>query len=332
MKELSIIIPVYNVQKYLEDCLLSIYKQSLSLETFEVITVNDGSTDRSLDILRKYGKIYPNLIIVSQENKGQSAARNNGLAVASGKYIFFMDSDDFLCLDSLSSLLSKAVEHDLDVLRFDYRYVDEEGHKLDKKTNRDKRRQYSDWLVDGQFLYKHLYQGEFFCLSLLKRNFLLKYSILYKEGVFFEDVEYALKVAYYAKKVVYMDSCIYAYRQRGTSTIYTIDKKKVTDIIGASISVLKYLDDPSLDNDFKSVIKETVTNLMVFALLRIAELEEKEERKSLCVLIHESGISYLQSGRDVKEYIISCGFNIMGGWNIVQILYPVVWLKKMLMG
>lgn len=88
MKELSIIIPVYNVQKYLEDCLLSIYKQSLSLETFEVITVNDGSTDRSLDILRKYGKIYPNLIIVSQENKGQSAARNNGLAVASGKYIF----------------------------------------------------------------------------------------------------------------------------------------------------------------------------------------------------------------------------------------------------
>lgn len=124
MKELSIIIPVYNVQKYLEDCLLSIYKQSLSLETFEVITVNDGSTDRSLDILRKYGKIYPNLIIVSQENKGQSAARNNGLAVASGKYIFFMDSDDFLCLDSLSSLLSKAVEHDLDVLRFDYRYVD----------------------------------------------------------------------------------------------------------------------------------------------------------------------------------------------------------------
>ena len=160
----------------------------------------------------------------------------------------------------------------------------------------DKRRQYSDWLVDGQFLYKHLYLGEFFCLSLFKRNFLLKYSNLYKEGGFFEDVEYALKVAYYAKKVVYMDSCIYAYRQRGTSTIYTIDKKKVTDIIGASISVLKYLDDPSLGNDFKSVI------------------------------------SYLQSGRDVKEYIISCGFNIMGGWNIVQILYPVVWLKKMLMG
>ena len=69
MKELSIIIPVYNVQKYLEDCLLSIYKQSLSLETFEVIAVNDGSTDSSIDILREYGEIYPNLIIISQENK-----------------------------------------------------------------------------------------------------------------------------------------------------------------------------------------------------------------------------------------------------------------------
>ena len=76
MKELSIIIPVYNVQKYLEDCLLSIYKQSLSLETFEVIAVNDGSTDSSIDILREYGEIYPNLTIISQENKGQSAARN----------------------------------------------------------------------------------------------------------------------------------------------------------------------------------------------------------------------------------------------------------------
>lgn len=88
MKELSIIIPVYNVQKYLEDCLLSIYKQSLSLETFEVIAVNDGSTDSSIDILREYGEIYPNLIIISQENKGLSKARNNGLAVASGKYVF----------------------------------------------------------------------------------------------------------------------------------------------------------------------------------------------------------------------------------------------------
>ena len=152
MKELSIIIPVYNVQKYLEDCLLSIYKQSLSLETFEVIAVNDGSTDSSIDILREYGEIYPNLIIISQENKGLSKARNNGLAVASGKYVFFMDSDDFLCLDSLASLLSKAVEYDLDVLRFDYKFVDEKGDELDKKTNRDKRKRYSDWLVDGKFL------------------------------------------------------------------------------------------------------------------------------------------------------------------------------------
>lgn len=332
MKELSIIIPVYNVQKYLEDCLLSIYKQSLSLETFEVIAVNDGSTDSSIDILREYGEIYPNLIIISQENKGLSKARNNGLAVASGKYVFFMDSDDFLCLDSLASLLSKAVEYDLDVLRFDYKFVDEKGDELDKKTNRDKRKRYSDWLVDGKFLYEHLYQGEFFCLSLLKRSFLLEYSILYKEGVFFEDVEYALKVAYHANKVIYIDSCIYAYRQRGTSISYTIDKKIVTDIIGTSTSVLKYINDSSLGNGFKYVIKDTVTNLIVFALLRIAELKEKEERKSLCALIHESGISHLQPGRKVKEYIISCGFNILGGWHVVRILYPVVWLKKKLKG
>lgn len=243
-----------------------------------------------------------------------------------------MDSDDFLCLDSLASLLSKAVEYDLDVLRFDYKFVDEKGDELDKKTNRDKRKRYSDWLVDGKFLYEHLYQGEFFCLSLLKRSFLLEYSILYKEGVFFEDVEYALKVAYHANKVIYIDSCIYAYRQRGTSISYTIDKKKVTDIIGTSTSVLKYINDSSLGNGFKYVIKDTVTNLIVFALLRIAELKEKEERKSLCALIHESGISHLQPGRKVKEYIISCGFNILGGWHVVRILYPVVWLKKKLKG
>lgn len=331
MKELSIIIPVYNVQKYLEDCLLSIYKQSLSLETFEVIAVNDGSTDSSIDILREYGEMYPNLIIISQENKGLSVARNNGLAVASGKYVFFMDSDDFLCLDSLASLLLKAMEHDLDVLRFDYKYVNEEGYELDKKSNRNRRLIYSGLLINGPCLYERIYQSEFFVWSLLiKRSFLLEFAISYEEKVFFEDVVYALKIAYYAKKAMYMDIVMYAYRQRKTSIIYTIDKKKVRDIIGASVSVLKYVNDPSLDDGFKSAINETVTNLIVFALLRIAELKEKEERISLCALINESGISHLQPGRKVKEYIISCGFNILGGWHVVRILYPVVWLKKKL--
>jgi glycosyltransferase involved in cell wall biosynthesis len=94
--KLSFILPVYNVEKYLKNCLDSLYRQELSMDEFEVICVNDGSTDKSLDILEEYQRRYPNFRVKSIPNSGQSKARNVGIDMARGTYLEFVDSDDYL--------------------------------------------------------------------------------------------------------------------------------------------------------------------------------------------------------------------------------------------
>lgn len=329
MKKLSIIIPVYNVEKYLDDCLLSIYNQSLPLDAFEVIAVNDGSIDHSGDLLKKYARIYSNLIVVEQENRGQSAARNRGLEYATGQYIFFMDSDDFIRANSLGSLLDKAIDNDLDILRFDYIYVDEEGEELNKKTNRKARQSYSGLLIDGHSLYENIYNQEFFCLSLLKREFLLSFKLQYLEGVYFEDVEYAIKLAYYAKRVIYVDACIYAYRQRNTSTIYTFNKKKIADVFYAISCLMPYAEDLALSHKFRKIVRQNITSLMSAAMLRTAEFMSIQEKKELSDLLKQYHIVHIYPTPNIKEWVLAVSFNSFG-YESICLLSPFFYIKKRL--
>ena len=114
MPKISIIIPVYNAEQYLEDCLLSISQQTFG--DFEILAVNDGSTDRSLEILKKYQEKEPRLKVFSQENKGVSAARNLGVEYAKGEYIIFLDSDDYIENNMIESLLKVAIENQSDIV------------------------------------------------------------------------------------------------------------------------------------------------------------------------------------------------------------------------
>ena len=102
--KLSIVIPVYNVEKYVNRCLLSVLNQKVSSNEYEIVIVNDGSTDSSLSIVEEMIESYNNVILVSQENAGLSAARNRGLLLAKGDYIWFVDSDDWIDDDSLISI------------------------------------------------------------------------------------------------------------------------------------------------------------------------------------------------------------------------------------
>src|SRR5690625_3677419 len=112
----TIIIPVYNVEKYIAECLNSVIRQTYS--NIEVIIINDGSNDNSYEIIESYSKKYNNLKIIDQENKGQSVARNVGLTKAKGKYIYFLDSDDYIKDITIENLVSKMEENNLDLIRF----------------------------------------------------------------------------------------------------------------------------------------------------------------------------------------------------------------------
>ena len=127
MKKLSIIVPVYNVENWLSRCASSLINQDLDKSEYEIIFVNDGSTDDSFEIAKKYSESYDNIILISQENKGLSAARNAGINKANGKYIWFVDSDDWIEPNIAGQLLKEAEDCGLDVLCFGLNIAFEDG-------------------------------------------------------------------------------------------------------------------------------------------------------------------------------------------------------------
>ena len=128
---LSFIVPCYNVEKYIQQCLDSIYACDLSEDQFEVLCINDCSPDNVQEILERNKQQHDNLRIVAHgENQGLGGARNTGIREARGKYLWFVDSDDLVTAQGLNALVRKAVDDDLDVLCFNYRRVDELGKEI----------------------------------------------------------------------------------------------------------------------------------------------------------------------------------------------------------
>ena len=129
--DLSIIVPVYNVEKYIKPCIESIFKQGLDDTDFEVIIVNDGTEDRSMEMIADIIQQHSNITIINQENLGLSAARNNGIVAAKGKYILMLDSDDLLIKNSVKPILKKAIETNVDLIVTDFlSMTDEEIQRL----------------------------------------------------------------------------------------------------------------------------------------------------------------------------------------------------------
>ncbi|GHV66157.1 hypothetical protein FACS1894199_08980 [Bacteroidia bacterium] len=131
--KLSIIIALYNAEKYIVRCLESTMNHSLDLDDYEVIVIDDGSTDSSLSLVEEFGKNHPNIKILTKNNGGQGSARNMGLYIAQGKYILFLDSDDYLESDKLRDVLIIAEQKKIDILSFCFNTIDENYNLI--KTN-----------------------------------------------------------------------------------------------------------------------------------------------------------------------------------------------------
>ncbi|WP_415348880.1 glycosyltransferase family 2 protein, partial [Clostridium perfringens] len=154
----SAIIPVYNSEEFLEECIVSLINQTL--ENIEIIVVNDGSSDKSLDILKKYEKIDSRLIIIDQKNNGPSAARNRGIEIASGEYLSFIDSDDWIDLRMYEEMYSRAKLTDADIVICDMKMIGVnselyvKGISFDKKSYSKKEFKsniYNELLSNSQF-------------------------------------------------------------------------------------------------------------------------------------------------------------------------------------
>lgn len=327
--DLSIIVPVYNTEKFLEECLLTIFKSGVEINRFEVIVVNDGSTDNSFSIIKKYAQLYPNISVINQPNMGLSKARNNALKIATGKYILFLDADDYLInIDSLFALLDTAILHNLEMIRFEYLGVDECGHKLFDAPNLEKKRIYENKIENGLFLLEHIYQFDFYaCIFLFQRHFISNSGVLFKEGAYFEDIEFVLNLSLMAKKTLYRGETLYAYRQHSSSIVHTFSEKKVNDVIELTASVRKLINkNKSLSAKIIQLLRNNETRLLTTVLLRIADSSLYPCRKKLYGLFKKNDIKKIYLTANAKEFIIALLFNIFGQY-VINILHPFVLLK-----
>lgn len=225
--DLSIIIPVYNVEKYIRPCLESVFSQHIE-KSFEVILVNDGTEDNSFSVIDDLIKEHGNIIVLKQENQGLSAARNTGLTKASGEYILFLDSDDLLVNDSLPLLIQKALDSTADMIVADFIKLNDEQiidfHSEIVSNVKSKVKNGWDFFVND-FNPQECYVWR----TLYRRSFLEANHLRFIPGIYFEDVPFTTECYLKAEKCVRYPLLFYVYRQRANSIVSSVNMKKVTD-------------------------------------------------------------------------------------------------------
>lgn len=219
---LSIIIPVYNVEAYLAECLDSVFSQLV--DECEVIAVNDGSTDNSRQILSEYKNRYPKLIVCDRENGGLSAARNTGMDKAKGEYLYFLDSDDYMLPNAIAKMLETIAYTQAEVIGFNATANATEVY-IPSFNVSEFPKSGVNYFVD---FYKEngTYPNINVPIYVYCKLFLDRQQLTFKEGVYHEDVLFSLQVFYFSNSVCAINFPIFNYRQHREGSICTNVKLK----------------------------------------------------------------------------------------------------------
>lgn len=269
MKKVSIIVPVYNTENYLSTCLNSLLNQTLS--DIEIICINDGSTDNSLEILEEYAKKDDRIKIINQENSGVSIARNIAIKVANGEFIGFVDSDDYIDSDFYEKLYNSAIKNNCDISaativrkrqysqKYSVHYIDEKiCNTLEEKIK-------ACQIPDCCYIWNKLYRSE-----LVNNSF-------FKEGVYFEDVLWLPEIIKNSNKLVTVSNANYYYRARKGSIVKTNSPKKQNDSYIAKKYIIEFFDNNNLLllNKYRNITKK-IKYLFSIPIFKIKEFEEYE--------------------------------------------------------
>lgn len=224
--KVSIIVPIYNVEQYLRKCVDSLLAQDLPSSEYEIILVDDGSPDNCPQICDEYAAAHKNIRVIHQKNAGLSAARNSGFKIAQGEYICFLDSDDYWIPNVLGTILDQIENQHLDVLRYNYQNVREDGSVFEPFKNVKPYFDYSSEVVDGEtFLNERLGYACYACQFLIKRELLE--GCVFTPGIYFEDTDWTPRMLLKAKRVASTDLVVYHYLWReGSITLPTSPEKK----------------------------------------------------------------------------------------------------------
>lgn len=277
---------MYNAEKYIKRCIESVYRQDLDINNFELLVVNDGSTDNSLEIVKDYLTSYKNIRFFSQKNSGQGAARNLGIKHATGEYILFLDSDDFLLPQSINKILSIVKHVSCDVINF---LMEVELPTGNVKESYLYHYDYDKIYSGKELLLRTGINIGSACSSLYKRSFILRNNIFFPVDMKHEDVFFSYQIYTFASRVIFTKTHAYYYCWHPDST----DRKKSYENLKllqlSDISQAYYLNKLSLDKRVNKELREHLKKIsnstlmsLFWSILRNSSVLSKREFKEEC--------------------------------------------------
>ena len=286
MPKVSVIIPVYNVEKYLRECLDSVVNQTL--KDIEIICVNDGSTDNSLKILEEYALQDNRIKIINQENQGAGAARNNGMNSTQGEYLLFLDSDDFFDLRMFETLYDKMLQTKADIIGFGY-------YTYDEKTKNCKPNEHSirKKLIPHNSMTFSYKDCPFTILNIIsnspwnkiyKTDFLRATNLHFQNLSAFNDVYFATSVLGYAEKIVCIDKPLLYHRVSLNTSITSSKTKKFDDLVQAVNAVINEMQKLEYYDDIKVAVLSFAINAYKYFYYDV--LVTEEDRKKIFDKLH----------------------------------------------
>ena len=278
--KLSIIIPVYNVEKYIRSCLESIFKQDLNAADYEVIVVNDGTSDKSMEMIADIISQHTNIKVINQENLSLSVARNNGIAAAKGEYILMPDSDDLLIDNSLKPLLEIALESKADLVVADFlEMTDEEINNL--KNIPQKEFQVKEKIGEQLFLEDLNPRQCYVWRTLYRRAFITENKLTFIPGIRYQDVPFSHECCLKANKCLRISWLLNIYRRGHESATYSFNKQKAKDLCIAIASTwkLRHLEDlsPAIQRKLNDNLFASFSLLIYYMLIDLKSYSASKE-------------------------------------------------------
>lgn len=302
MVKLSIIIPVYNVEKYIEKTLRSVLSQDVDRASYEVIVVNDGSPDKSLSIIQKIIEEGYDIKLINQKNQGLSIARNNGMRVAQGEYIWFVDSDDWIRENSLASLYG-YMDGQIDEIVLGCEEVTDDGnligiyHNLYKTIQPEKLSGKTCWE-------KQVAQITAAQLTIYRKDFLKVNNLSFIPKIFHEDFEFCPRASYLSQTTIHTNEVYYYWRQNPAGITRTSNPQKSYDYIRVAQSLSEfmygYVCEKSIQVRFNYYISIAINNSLNNIYLQCDEIIKEYEK---FLTIHQSVLKALWKSQSLKYQI-----------------------------
>ena len=321
--KVSIIVPVYNVEKYLSKCLDSLINQTL--KDIEIIVINDGSPDNSQEIIDIYQKKYPKLIkSYIKANGGLGDARNFGLKYAKGDYIAYVDSDDWVEPDMYEKLYKKAIADNADIVVCGYNVYNEKNEKLKEEKS------YNERISDNKKM--QIFLGDNSAWNkIYKKEIIVNNNIKFRSNIWYEDIDFKINILLSCKKISIIDNKLYNYLIRQGSIMNNSKVEKNLDILLAFDNILKICKEKKkLKRYFNEIEFLAILHILIFPITRIiaAESVDNVTKEKIIQKLYKYFYSKFPNYKSNK-YLKKLSF----GQKIIYqlILYKQYWLIKFLM-